>query len=195
LLFMARARAQEDATSEALDLYARVAAERLATDAPESWRTAVLQAASEAEALRARLEARALEDARQAEASRRQTSPAPDASRPAARRHGISPSSRRNAAIASGAVGAAGLALAVTAGIVALTRFRPIDARCGPHGCDRADKHEYDAVMTWTRLADLGLAVAGAGLGTAAILLWVVPTTQPSATLPVQGGLATELRF
>jgi tetratricopeptide (TPR) repeat protein len=174
LLYMARTRAEQGANSEALDLYARVAAEPFTDDTPEAWKQAIRQAEAEAQALRARLAPKQPEEAR---------APAPPvasgAPRPAKPRSGITPQSRKAAVIASATVGAAGLVLGVSAGIVAAVRFRPINDQCGAYGCNPADKQRYDAVMTWTRLSDLGFVVAGAGLTTAAVFLWIVPGDDP----------------
>lgn len=171
LLYMARARAEQGANPEALDLYARVVSERLPDSAPEAWTQAVVQAASEREALRRRM----LGEPTPSEPVL--VAPPPAATPRAARSSGISRESRRAATIAAGAVGAAGVVLGVTAGIVALVRFRDMEDRCGPAGCNRADKGRYDSVMTWSRVSDLGFVVGGAGLATAAVFVWVVPSS------------------
>jgi hypothetical protein len=195
LLYMARARAEEGAHPEALDLYARVVAEKLPENAPAAWRQAVRQAESESQALRARLEERAAEEARSTAHQSRQAGSPSATPRAVPRPRRLSAEARRAAVIASSAVGAASLVLGVTAGVVALVRFRPIDTRCGPYGCNRADKHQHDQVMTWSRLSDLGFVVAGAGFATAAVFLWVIPGAPAGSSGNSTAGFSARVRF
>lgn len=178
LLYMARARARHGAFAEALDLYALVKREPLAEHTPDSWRSAVEQAQRESAELRARLARREARD----------SAPPPVASTTAS----AAPSgSDRDAALAAGAVGVAGLAMGVVAGLVAWTTLNDLKERCGPSGCDPADKSKLDRARTWARLSDLGFVVGGTGIATSAVFLWVVPA--PNASM--HAGVSARLRF
>lgn len=171
LLYMARSREQQGELAEALELYARVTSEVLGDSAPESWRTAVTQATLESDALRARLKGQAsvapppaiAPKPHERERHPRTTPPPPALNR------------RPRAAIAAGSVGAAGLALGATAGLLALLKLNAIKGRCEGRRCDPRDQATHEAATLWGRLADLGFVVAGAGLVTTGGILWLVP--------------------
>lgn len=179
LLYMARARARLGAAAEALDLYARVIREPLDQHTPDSWRSAVDQGKREAAELRAKM---LRNEARRAEPTDESPSP-------------VQPPSTvtRNASLAAGAAGVAGVALGLVAGIVAWTQLNDIKQRCGPKGCDPADKSKLDSAETWARLSDMGFVVGGTGLATSAVFLWVVPAT--SANAPKRAGIWARVRF
>ncbi len=181
LLYMARARARHGAFAEALDLYALVNREPLDERAPDSWRSAVEQAQRESAELRARL---ARQEARD--------SAPPLAASTTANATASTSGSDHAAALAAGAVGVAGLAMGVVAGLVAWTTLNDLKERCGPSGCDPADKSKLERARTWARLSDLGFVVGGTGIATSAVFLWVVPAT-PNASM--HAGVSARLRF
>jgi hypothetical protein len=167
VLYMARSRARQGNTAEALDLYVRVENEPLTADAPEAWRVAVAQAKSEASELRRVSEA--------AESPRLPTLPSQKATRPASAQRTTRRFAPSPAAITAGAIGVAGLALGAAAGLMARHRLTELKERCGGTACDESEGEELDAVKDWGRLADVGFVVAAAGLGTGAVLIWLVP--------------------
>jgi hypothetical protein len=188
LLYMARARERQGASSEALDLYARVARESL-DGAPESWRSAVEQASREGGELRTRLanEGRNAADTR---AGARASEQGQNEDR-----NDAAPSATRVAAFAAGAVGAAGLAVGAIAGIVAWAKLNELEKRCGHEGCDPADKPKLESVETWSRIADVGFVVGVTGMATSAVFFWVVPAASADAKVPIRTGVAARVRF
>jgi hypothetical protein len=181
LLYMARARARLGASAEALDLYTRVARERLGDGVPDSWRSAVEQATQEGSELRARL---AREGARRSRPRTDDAAPevaAPGASRPAA--------------FVAGAIGVAGLAVGAVTGIVAWVKLNELEQRCGPNGCDPSEKPALERVETLSRIADVGFVVGGTGLATSAVFFWAVPAASRGTSVPIRAGLSARLRF
>jgi hypothetical protein len=181
LLYMARARARQGASAEALDLYARVARESLDERVPDSWRSAVEQARAEGSELGARL---VREDSK-----RLRLPSAPAVTEPAG------PSVPRSVAFAAGAIGVTGLAVGAVAGIVAWVKLNELEERCGPNGCKPADKPALEKVETWSRIADLGFVVGGTGIATSAVFLWVIPATSTSTGLPMRAGVSARMSF
>jgi tetratricopeptide (TPR) repeat protein len=189
LLYMARARQRQGASAEALDLYARVAAEPAANATPGSWRAAIEQAAVERAELRASTSPRravvkpeaAVSGARPKPASRRESA------RSAPTPHKI--------ALSAGVIGAAGLLLGATAGIVAKLKLDQIEANCTDKGCNPADKPKLESVRAWERVANVGFIVAGTGLATAGVFLWLIPATPKNPTSATSAGLSARWAF
>jgi tetratricopeptide (TPR) repeat protein len=203
LLYMARSRARQGAGEEALDLYHRVASEPLSDDTPEAWKAAVASAFAERKALEQRMHAH---QRLHAPAS------APHAAAPAHRRPPRKPrpprselaslpgapvaQSRRHAALASAAIGAAGAVLGVVAGIRAWTEIDALKRRCEGKQCRPADRQRLDDVQLWARVSDVGFVVFGTGLAASAVCLWAVPDTEPNpGRRGSSAGILTRVRF
>lgn len=80
------------------------------------------------------------------------------------------------AAIAFG-TGAAGLGVGVVAGIVATNKAGELSERCSAGPC--TDEGLSSSVSRWTTVTLIGLAAAGVGLGTGAVILYL---DRPSST-------------
>ena len=189
LLYMARARQRQGASAEALDLYARVAAEPVTTVTPDSWRVAIEQAAREGAELRASVSSRAAAP-----------KPAPSVSgarsKPAPRKEGTrrTPTPHK-IALSAGIIGAAGLLFGAAAGIVAKLKLDQIEADCTDKGCDPTDKPKLENVQTWERIANVSFIVAGTGLATAGVFLWLVPVTPKNPTKASSAGISARWTF
>jgi hypothetical protein len=188
LLYMARVRQRQGATAEALDLYTRVAAEPATNSIPDSWRAAIDQATLEAAELRVRI-ASSTERPKPALAPVVRSNPArrrePEQATP----------STQKIALSAAAVGAAGLLLGASAGIVAKIRLDRLEANCTERGCDPADKPKLEAVRNWERVANIGFIVAGTGLATAGVFLWLVPEAPTRSIKARTAGISARWRF
>jgi hypothetical protein len=189
LLYMARVRQRQGASAEALDLYARVAAEPVTNATPDSWRAAIEHAAAEQAELRASISLYAAVAKPPAPGSLARSKPASrkERARPTPTAHQI--------ALSAGAIGAAGILLGTTAGIVAKLKLDQIETNCTEQGCDPADKPKLESVRAWERVANVGFIVAGTALATAGVFLWLVPSTPKSSTKATSAGIAAWWTF
>jgi hypothetical protein len=196
VLHMARAKRRLGAGLEAQELYDRVLQDTLSASAPESWRLAQESARAE----RAGLAALPATEAPSEPQRDAPAPPTPEQVAPRAPEQSTQPTTsgvtqpepqrptarNRTAAYVIGGVGFAGLLTGVVAGALAWNSLHELEQDCDGTRCDPRDAHRLDSVHRFGTVADISFATGAAALGTAAILLWVVPEP-PSANQPLNG--------
>ena len=187
-------RQRQGASAEALDLYSRITSEPLSDSTPDPWKAAISQAALEANELRRSL---VTETATAKQAKPAAVFPVREAStRPVVRKREEPMPTTHKVALAAGAIGAAGLVLGATAGIVSKIKLDRLREDCPPEGCDLADKPKLDSVETWTQVANVAFVVAGTGFAAAGIFLWLVPATPTNGRAKaMSAGISTQWNF
>lgn len=88
-------------------------------------------------------------------------------------------SGRSKLAYAAGGVGLAGFLVGVAAGTLAWNELRQIKTGCDGRRCNPRDRERLDSVRRLGTVSDIGFAAGAAGLGTSAVLLWIVPEPAP----------------
>ena len=95
--------------------------------------------------------------------------------------------------VAAGAVGLAGAATAIVFGLETLSVNDDAKKLCPTNVCSQAEKDQHDRLVSDARrdraISYVGIAVAGVGLATAAVLWWRPGPLRPRATTTVTGAV------
>jgi hypothetical protein len=106
-------------------------------------------------------------------------------------RAGARPDLVQTAGYVATGVGLTGLLVGTVAGVAAVVRFSDLNARCEANHCDVEDKPQLAQVQQFATIADVAFLTAAAGLGTGAVLFWVVPKVPSVAAGSGSGAVLT----
>jgi hypothetical protein len=111
----------------------------------------------------------------------RQAKPAASQARPSPNRKAPSgePQGDSTLGYVAGAIGLAGVLAGAVAGTLAWNELRLLEADCDGSRCDPRHASRLESVRRLGAIADVSFAVGAVGLGSSAVLLWLVP---PSAS-------------